>query len=331
MAALNPSSPDHQNINISAYRVLYILLVLVHYRSLNVHELNRFLYENPLIERGYNTETLTKYINTLREVGCEIPRSSNRNEYSYELLRSPFPLSLEPEELAVAEKLLELLAEQPDELLYNDYRELLEHLDWALHSPDNRRLNGTAPLAGQNPLFPTLEARRQSLHTLRRYCKDAFTLLLSYRHDDGQTIEMLLEPHELMEQGKRLYLLGLEPSAQEQIMLDADRIESIWQLPSKSKHRPTQTTVVFALYGRLAKSYRPYPGEKTIYRTDEELRIKTKVTEPIGLMNRLMKYGASCQVVSPDSLRTTMHKRITQLLETLDEPGKPLGPGFSTR
>jgi predicted DNA-binding transcriptional regulator YafY len=95
------------------------------------------------------------------------------------------------------------------------------------------------------------------------------------------------------------------------------RILSAKQLPSKNRRQATQTVVVFALYGRLAKSYRLYPGEKIIYRSDEECHIKTKVTEPSGLISRLLKYGPSCQVLAPEALRKTMHQRIEYMLTSL--------------
>ncbi|HEY9687156.1 MAG TPA: WYL domain-containing protein [Coleofasciculaceae cyanobacterium] len=308
------SSAEHLNINISAYRVLYILLLLVQYRSLNVIELNRFLYENALIQRIYNTETLTKYINTLREVGCRIPRASNRNDYSYDLLKTPFPLRLEAEERAIAEKLLGQLCRQPDEMLCNDFREFLEKLAWCVECP---------PLSEEEHAehclqpFPELEARKKLLNTYRRYCQDAFTLDVRYHPEDAPLRELLVEPHEVVERGQHLMLVGTEQRSQEQISLDVARILSAKQLPSKNRRQVTQTVVVFALYGRLAKSYRLYPGEKIIYRAAEECHVKTKITEPSGLISRLLKYGPSCQVLSPEAIRKTMHQRIEQMLTAL--------------
>lgn len=301
------------NINISAYRVLFILLMLVRYRSLNAMELNRLLHENPVIGRVYNSETLTKYINTLREVGCQIPRSSSRNDYSYELRKTPFPLSLQPDELVVAEKLLKLLAQQPDECLYRDYRDFLDQLAWVV---DASGLEVTDDEAG-NPVFPVLQKRREQMNTYRRFCQEAFLLEIQI-NQDGAEKTVYLEPHEVLERENRIYLYGYESQSQQQVSLDVDQIQGQpKQLPSKNKRSGSRTTVLFALYGRLAASYRLYPGEKITYRSPEELHVKTQVAEFEGLMGRLLKYGDACQVLSPESCRAVMRQHIEQLLAVL--------------
>lgn len=310
MASLLSNAP--LNINISAYRVLFILLMLVRYRSLNTMDLNRLLYENPLIGRVYNCETLTKYINTLREVGCHIPRSSSRNDYSYELSKTPFPLPLASEEVEVADKLLRLLAIQPDECLYQDYRDFLDQLSWAVEMPSLEASNAEDCKAA----FPELQKRREQLNTYRRYCQEAFMLEIQYSNNGIETM-VYLEPHEAMERENRLWLIGYDQQTQQQISLDVAQIGKLKQMPSKNRRLVARTSVVFALYGRLAASYRLYPGEKITYRSEQELHVKTKVSETQSLMSRLMKYGDACQVLSPDSFRDAMRQHIDQLLATL--------------
>ena len=319
MAALRLQNLETQNISISAYRVLYILLTLVQYRSLNMLELNRFLYENPLIQRVYNAETLTKYINTLREVGCEIPRSSSRTDYCYELRKHPFPIQLEPEEIQVAEKLLHLLAHSPDEALYEGYRDFLDGLTWAVETEQvSEEVQNKKSRQKVLNLFPDLAARQRLLSTYRHYCEEAFTLQVKYRRENQASEDIVLEPHEVLERGKSILLLGMGVHSQEHITLDIGNIENTRQLPSKNKRPLTQTTVVFALFHRLAKSYRLYPEEKIIYQNAQELHIKTKVGDPEDLLNRLMKYGASCEIISPCHLRATIRERISNLLCSLD-------------
>jgi predicted DNA-binding transcriptional regulator YafY len=322
-----PTPETSSKVNISAYRVLYILLLLVQYRSLSADELNRFLLENPFIQRAYNTETLTKYINTLREVGCEIPRANSRNDYSYQLQRNPFPLLLETEEITLCGKLLTALAEQSDEAFYEEYQEFLETLCWsAKMSSIEAFLGQPAHPLSQSVLFPSLATRRQQFSTYRRYCQEGFTLSIQYRSaDEALSREYRLEPHTILEQGSELKLLGFDTDTQEQKTLDIARIESVHQLPCKSRRPMTYTTIIFALYGRLAESYRLYPEEQIIYRVPEELHVKTRVPEMTELLNRLCKYGALCRILSPSSAQAAMHQRIEQLYEFLTA-----GPEYET-
>ena len=300
------------NINISAYRVLFILLMLVRYRTLNGMELNRLLAENPMIGRVYNSETLTKYINTLREVGCIIPRSSSRNDYGYELCKTPFPLTLDQDELSVADKLLKVLSQQSDECLYRDFSDFLEQLAWVVDAVD------IVPGSDESELqiFPDLQKRKEQVKTYQRYCQEAFLLKIQYQHEELKTM-VYLEPHEVWEHENRLFLHGYDPQSQQQISLDIDQIEQLRQMPSKNRRIKMRTSVVFALYGRLAASYRLYPDEKIVYRSAGELHVKTVVSDTQTLLSRLMKYGESCQVLSPESCRQSMRGHIQQLLSAL--------------
>ncbi len=313
-------NPQDANLNISAYRVLYILLLLIQYRSLSSVELNGFLYDNPLIHRVYNAETLTKYINTLREVGCRIPRSSSRNDYSYELLQNPFPIPLEPDEHEVLRKLSALLARQGDEALAEGYEELMRKLAWSLdvpmaladHPAKAHATPGDGLALGANMEPPRLEGNL--VRTYRKYCRDMFVLALTLAPEGHRATELTLEPYEVVTHHGRAMLLGVDLRTREQQMVPLKDILSVRQLPTKNRYQARHINVVFALYGRLAGNYRLYPGEKIILRAEDRIHVKARVMETSGLLNRLMKYGPACQVLSPVSLRETMRDRLSRLL-----------------
>ncbi len=322
MAMASLSSGPYANINISAYRVLFILLMLVRYRSLNLVDLNRYLYENPMIGRGYNSDTLTKYINTLREVGCQIPRSSNRNDYAYELVSHPFRITLEAQEIVVVRKLLGLLEKQTDEVLYQDFRAFLEDLAWSL---EGSTLKNADELVLDSP-FEMLQLRKERYNQYRRYCQEAFSLEVTYL-EEAEASCLVVEPYDVVERGERLLLMATERNSREPRSLDIDRVLAVRQLPSKNRRPPILHNVVFALYGRLAKGYRLYPDEKVVYRSSQEVHVKSRVVDLEGLMTRLLKYGASCQVLSPDGFRETMRQHIRMLLQTLENPTSKLLQG----
>jgi|GEM_PF-1766160 len=304
------------NLNISAYRVLYILLMLVKYRRLDLMELNRHLYENPLIARGYNNETLTKYVNTLRWAGCRIPKASIRNEYHYELVKNPFPLQLSKEEIEIAGKLLNVLSEQTDESLAKDYRDFLDHLSWSIDLPtwpectpdyvawmDNQRF------------FYELACRRKLLNTFRQYCQDAFHLELDYRDSNSDVIHaMHVEPQEVIQREDILYLDAVDCHSQETVSLDLTRIENSRQLPSKNRRTKSHLIATFVVSGRLAQSYRLYADEWIIYKNEGELHIKSKVDNVDTFLDRLLKYGENCEVLAPTNLREMVRDRIKTLL-----------------
>lgn len=305
-------SEKQQNINISAYRVLYILLLLVQHQSLGLHELNKYLYDNPLIQRTYNSETITKYINTLRKVGCKIPRSSSRHDYSYILKENPFPIQLSEEEMAAAHEMLRVLACQSDEALHMRYHQFLAQVVWMLSKSQKEVLG--VHLDGARSSLP-VQQRRALMNRYKEYCADALVLEVQYQADAVQQILMVVEPIRVKQKNGQAYLLGVDRSSRGLVKLNLEKMASVRQLPSKVNQSSKLIQVVFQLYGRLAKTYRLYPGEEVIFSQGETLQIKARTDDVKALLNRLLKYNLLCQVISPASARQEMRQRIQELIQ----------------
>ncbi len=305
---------EKQNVNISAYRVLYILLLLVQHQSLRMTSLNKYLYENPLIQRSYNSETITKYINTLRKVGCQIPRSSSRYGYHYVLQENPFPLRAEDDEIEVVCKLLSLLSDQSDESLHMGYHDFLQKAAWMLESEQKQKL-----LDQIEDILPPLsvQQRRSLLRQYKEYCMDALVLDLDYKIDGAQKEHFIVEPLRVVQEGKQIFLLGSDRINKSPVKLNIEKITACRQMHSKIHSASHTTTVTFQLYGRLAKTYRLYPGEEVVFQYGDTLQVKAKIDDIEGFIHRVLKYNQNCQVISPASIRQQMHGHIKQLLKTL--------------
>lgn len=302
------------NYNISAYRVLYILLLLVRYRSLTLSELNAYLLENPLIGRAYNSETITKYINTLRRVGCDIPRANSRHHFRYKLLQNPFPLPVDEEELCAAHRLLEILASHPDEELHVNYYNILRKVAWSVGDAQKAQLlfDTVTPLADGE-----VQRHRELLSQYRALCKDGQALEVTYRVQGDEVVSLSLEPNRVVQEGARLYLVGLDRKNYQKIKLNLESIQSVRQLPFKVQSRLRVVSVVFELTGRLAKTYRLYPEEALLVESPERIRIKARTEDYQSLLNRLLRYGSYCEVISPTYVRHEMAAKVEAMLATL--------------
>jgi predicted DNA-binding transcriptional regulator YafY len=303
------------NFSISAYRVLYILLLLIQHRSLSLDKLNQYLLDNPLIERTYNSETITKYVNTLRRVGCEIPRANSGNNFHYELTKNPFPIALNEEKIKAAQQLLLLLASQPDEELHIRYHQFLQKVAWAVSNDKQEwMLFNTDDILAS----PSVKARRELLAKYKSLCLDAMVLEIAYQVDGDEIISLSLEPNRVLTEGQRLFLLGLDRKNYQKIKLNLEKIISCKQLPFKAQNRTKQMSVVFEVSGRLSKTYRLYPNETILSQTDSLLRIKARTDDYKSLLKRLLKYSSQCEVISPSYVRQEMKALIDTMLHTCE-------------
>lgn len=319
---------ERQNINISAYRVLYIMLLLVQKKALSLVELNQFLYENPLIERTYNNETITKYINTLRRVGCVIPKSTSKTEYRYCLTQYPFPIRLELETLSAVYFLLDSLSKSIDESLQRRALLFFQHVAWMLVEDQKQALLDKIVL-----FEPQLSsaARKRLIQTYQAYCKDALALEIEYQSErqagmkkerdwrDGNG-KQVIEPLRVLQEGQGAYLLAKDRARNKSVQLKLEKILSARQLPDKVTISGRQTSVVFQLYDRLARTYRPYAGEEVIFSKGDMIQVRTMTDNIDALLARLLKYNTLCQVISPLTVRQTMKERIQRLIKISKTP-----------
>ena len=339
-----------KNGSSTAYRVLYILLLLIRYRSLSLLELNLLLFENSKIARTYNSETITKYVNTLRRVGCQIPHANRSLGFQYILARAPFPLQLNEREFDLFQCMVMEILRKKEELR-SPAIDLSRRLAWGL-VPEQRdtieamlqptfsvrtskRIGGNSAAqtavansrvaydkSSEQPQAQTAEEEMLEQLRLRflSYCKDNQQLSIQYEiSSEEPDRNVVVEPNRLFREGECLYLLGKDAQTYRDIQLELKRISSVRQLPSKGRIQSKSLTVLFQLTGRLVQNYRPYRNEEVLISSDSSiLLIRTKTDHYPNLVRRLMRYGQHCQIISPSHVRQEVKHWIDQELSLLE-------------
>lgn len=315
-ATLNPALREKGiNLNISAYRLLYIYLLLSQSRQLCFADLNTHLLNHPLVQRAFSNETLNKYLNTLQLFGCSIHRYEEQGHYRYRLDEHPLKPELSPIELKALGTISELLSRQPLTSAYKNFCLLIRRLSIIPALPDTGSLSGFETRLESG----ITEEDYDLAEHFRKYCFEGQVLEICYETEDNSIILLFLEPSEVAYHKKRLYLVGNCPKTNSKVRYEIDRIRSHRQLPSRIRLQSCKTTVTFKLTGRAACNYRTYPGE-IAWTKGEFLLVKHKTDDVEQLLKRLLKYGPQCQIISPDSARQSMCSMIEQLLKTIEEP-----------
>ncbi|MEB3246031.1 MAG: hypothetical protein VKJ06_08625 [Vampirovibrionales bacterium] len=373
------ASQQRLNFSISAYRVLYVLLVLMRRRTLSALELNTELFDNPNINRMLNTETITKYVNTLRLLGCAIPKVTVYNNFRYELLHSPLPITLPEPAWNIALRVLEWLQTDPFEERFSAYRTVIDKARWAMGIiPDEN------PSVRMVQTAKGLRHYRHQIRLFRKLCLEGMMLQVRYQPlaripapppeallqlaqatmpqalqpdlnsqqvPAAQEVFYSLEPHAVVQRGRRWVLIGngtpiknpteAETAPPETLPENANAADTqllaldlegiIWhkQLPYKVRRPAQAKTILFRLSGRLAQTYRLYPNESRVKLPVQDyaganvapqppsLTVRVITFDQEALLCRLLRYGSSCEVLSPGPARQWMQARIQQLHQSL--------------
>ena len=76
--------------------------------------------------------------------------------------------------------------------------------------------------------------------------------------------------------------------------------------------------MVFELHGRLMRAYKLKPSEKVINFNQNYITVSNSEDDKDILLRRLLKYGESCKIVSPKSLKAEMLELTNEMLKNLE-------------
>lgn len=139
-----------------------------------------------------------------------------------------------------------------------------------------------------------------------------------------QTLCIHIEPYELVMKDEMLCLWGYVKQWEALCQIPVKIIQSVRQEPGKARKTVQPVSVKFRLTGRLAKTYRLYPGESILEENLSEeaegeisegwILIEAKTLDTDHLVKRLLKYHAQCEVIAPGFVRQKMIQQIDRLL-----------------
>lgn len=291
--------------NLTAYRILFLMKVLLNHGFLTLQEINETLIDRPEIGRLYTQETIKKYLNTLNLSGLMVKAKGRAENTYYVLEQSPMGYKGSEQCKNALSAILSQLQLRPLSQNYFELRDvILRLLPYSqLDEPVKKRL--------LNQLEQML-VLDEEVQRYQQYCRQGQVLNLTV----GQLKELKVEPLCVEQHRNVLCLKVICLDSGQLLFVPLKQISSVEQLPSAVSRRPIQTQVVFKLTQRVAQNYRPRENETTAWQ--EETLIVTHRTDDVeSLVTRLVRYGDACHIISPDSAQKALQTRIKNHLENL--------------
>ena len=254
--------------------------------------------------------TLNKYLNAMKIFGIKVKKINHK----YKMLSSLYKLKFDIDDLKSIKLLKQaedILPEGKNKTNFEDFIRSLEiRFDESAQSLTQIE-NSTQNLDLE---FSNSEITDQ-LKYCAKLCQDKQKLEIIFTNDRGEEINLLCSPVEQVYQKRKLCLKVLGNNGTRVYDIPTDSIKSIKQLPISSTSQAIPTTVVYRIKSRLAKNYKirdwerldkiEYDGSKVIINKNEDLNL---------LIQRLMRYGTQCTIISPKFLREEMVDRINKTL-----------------
>jgi predicted DNA-binding transcriptional regulator YafY len=249
-------------------RLLKLLLLLQTRRDWAGHELSERL--------GVSGRTIRRDVERLRDLGYPVDATTGpAGGYRLHAGTAMPPLLLDDDEaVAIAVGLRTAAGASVTGIEETSVRALVK-LEQVLPSHLRRRVNAlqaaTATLA---PSGPTVDP--ETLTTIAAACRDHERLRFAYRGRDATESQRVVEPHSLVNLGRRWYLMAWDVDRQDWRTFRVDRLER----PAPAGHRfeprdPPQRDVAAYVAARLASAPSRYNARLTLHAAAAELAERT--------------------------------------------------------
>jgi predicted DNA-binding transcriptional regulator YafY len=294
-------------ISSTAHRVI-LLLLLLSKKDCNIDEISCILSNNPHISRALTKEIILKYINTLKLAGVNIVKQPSSNNSRYKIEKYPFNFNLSPEEIKTMVIMEDYVNSIHQDKLKQAFSSFEEKFNKYLPDDTCKYLDIERSKIEKTQYFDRSKYSRHEkiIKTYEKYCKEEQRITVKYKLPiDAEIKQVTLEPVSVKFDPNNAYICGYNPQTGEKQFLLIDYIQDIKQLPLKSRHSSTVSPVIFKLKGKLAKSYKPYEGEKVQLCSDTNLlEVSSFYDDKISLFKRLLRYGENCEVIYPKFIRS---------------------------
>ena len=281
--------------NTSGMQVIKTLQILLE-NDFSMIELIEKLNENEK-EPIFNNSVISKYINTCRFCGFDIPKIHNR----YFLAKLPFGLNLTANDF----KLLDMLQDFANKKLNGKSNKLFNSFITRLNKYSNKDIIRVE----KNTFNLTCETFDKAVQEKRK-------IRLMFK------AQALLEciPLAITEQRGKLCFKILHDNKERYISME--RVSGL-QILGKIYIPPEEElgeTVIFKIKGELIPRYTMREYETEISRKlPDEITISNTGEDKDELLARLLRYDKLCEIVSPQSYRNELKAMLNKMLENYEE------------
>lgn len=291
-------------MSLTGYRTLVILGALMESPKSN-DEINQILLNDQYIQEKFSNDTLRLYINSLRQIGCEITRANKLNNNKYELVSHPFGYEISESQLKAIEKLYKSIYDKIDVKEVIAIENFLEKLSDLVSSQDTKdSLNAMSMLKGIN---------KEILNDLLVHCKNKNQIVFLYNSPRSGEKQIEIIADKVAFKSGKLYLWGNNLIHKQYSYFAIERILKICSIKLlKTKEEVQTVKVVYEVYN---KDYEPLASEKIIEKTDIKLVIETDSDNEFNLMQTLLYMTDECKILQPQDFK----EKLLAKLKTMEE------------
>jgi hypothetical protein len=296
-------------MSLTGYRTLVILDALMKIPMSN-DELNECLFNNQYIKEKFSGDTLRMYINSLRNIGCEIQSANKSADNKYRLLSHPFEYDIEKIQLQAIFK------------LYKNIYDKIEILDLFLLDDFFQKLSNLVKNKETTDFLKNISylksINKKLLKSLLFYCENKNQITFLYNSPKSGEKEIEIIADKLTFKSGKLYLWGTNLIHKEYSYFLTDRVLKILKVKLlKRNEKYPLLKVVYEVFNDV-DNYILENNEKIISKTKDKILIEVTSENEFELIQKFLYNANNCKIKSPETFKNKMLAKLRAMKESYE-------------
>ena len=306
MNSLKKTDFNFNYICATAYRTLLLLKYLL-IKNLTRQEIIEIFDKDEFVPQRITSENIRLMLNSLKEVGCEIPRPSKNGRYEYKIVKNPFSLSLSNDEI----KLINKFTKKP--FSKNDWQGILDtnsFIDKICLITDDEK---TKEILKNNKLLSNIDLNL--IKEIDECCKNKSTVIFKYisnrKVSDFEMITSFIKYEK-----NNLYVWGYSTKYKEFSYLRFDKIKSLQVKEKYSKKAFNNYVIRYEMYDL---NYELNEDEVLVQKTDNLLVIDYNLQNKFYVIQKFLEMGVDCKIISPKEFKEEFVASVKSIKEVYSD------------
>lgn len=295
---------EQENTLITGYRIISLLQLFLNKKGVSINRALESLQNNPITSQINCNKVILKYINTLKAAGYIIEKISE----NYTLKSIPTRPHFEDKDI---QALANIFLNSNNVLTEITKKPNLEKLKLLL---SEEKIDTIQEILNKELATNMTYHEQVTLEECETICADMQRIEVLY-FNGNETENIIAEPQCCVHRKGFVYLNVFDIKNIEMRLLNIKLIKDIRQLPIKSKYKYNDHKVKIKLKGKLAKSYTLRKKEMITEKDIDYITVATSYKDKTRFIKRILRYGNSCEIISPQKLRREINEYISSTLE----------------
>lgn len=286
-----------------ARAIAMIGLLIVAPRSLE--EIRQKFIELHFMDESHSDDILRIDLNTIKNMGCEISRSSAKTDFKYVLTKHPFSLPLDSDDIKALKKVYNDCKSKITIPALIDYHNLFAKIaDYIDDDSVKESLLGISLLKYYDTNL---------LENILSDCQDERTIKILYTKATSSVAkEKEVVAQKLVINNNKIYLYCFDTQKQEPVMLNFRGIKSVLSRKMRSSSFEAKTTkVIFFLKNISAENL---SDEETIINADDNgYLIEGDYYNQFIAIQRILSFGSDCTVQEPIDFKNLIISKLKEM------------------